>query len=36
MRTDDFVALHPRLFHMTSADAWPQIERHGLRSVTAL
>jgi alkylated DNA nucleotide flippase Atl1 len=36
VRTEDLVALHPRLFHMTAAGAWPAIERHGLRSVTAL
>lgn len=36
VRTEDLVALHPRLFHMSSAGAWPAIERHGLRSVTAL
>jgi hypothetical protein len=36
METRTFVELFPRLFHMTSADAWPTIERHGLRSVSAL
>jgi alkylated DNA nucleotide flippase Atl1 len=36
MRTSEFVMRYPRLFHMTSLDAWPGIERHGLRSVTAL
>jgi hypothetical protein len=36
VRVDDFVERYPRLFHMTSASAWRTIERHGLRSVTAI
>jgi hypothetical protein len=36
MRTAEFCRLYPQLFHMTSAGAWPTIERHGLRSVTSI
>ena len=36
VRTAEFVERYPRLFHMTSAHAWPTIQRHGLRSVTAI
>ena len=28
--------LHPRLFHMAAARAWPQIARHGLLSTAAI
>jgi hypothetical protein len=33
---EEFVAIHPRLFHMAEADTWPGIQRHGLLSTTAL
>lgn len=36
MKAADFVELYPRLFHMAAVSSWPTIERHGLRSVTAL
>lgn len=36
MRPDDLVSLHPRLFHMAHAAAWPSIQRHGLLSTTSL
>ena len=36
VRTAEFVERYPQLFHMTSAHAWPTIQRHGLRSVTAI
>jgi hypothetical protein len=36
MDVAEFIANHPRLFHMTAPDAWPTILRHGLRSVTAI
>jgi hypothetical protein len=33
---DALIARHPRLLHMTEAGSWPQIERHGLLSTSAL
>jgi hypothetical protein len=33
---DILIQLHPRLYHMAHAGAWPGIERHGLLSTTAL
>jgi Family of unknown function (DUF7002) len=32
----EFVAKHPLLFHMAEAGTWPQIEKHGLLSTSAL
>lgn len=31
-----FLQLHPRLYHMAEANAWPSIQRHGLLSTEAL
>ncbi|MDI6024050.1 hypothetical protein QBL02_10885 [Leucobacter sp. UT-8R-CII-1-4] len=36
MNREDFIARHPRLFHMAAADSWPSIQRHGLLSTSAL
>lgn len=36
MLVEDFVARHPRLFHMAEAGSWAQVQRHGLLSTTAL
>lgn len=36
MDVDDFIARHPCLFHMAESETWPQIQRHGLLSTTAL
>lgn len=36
MDVDAFIANHPQLFHMAQAGSWPQIERIGLLSTTAL
>jgi hypothetical protein len=36
VRAAELVERYPQLFHMTSVHAWPTIERHGLRSVTAI
>jgi hypothetical protein len=36
VRLAECVERYPRLFHMASAGAWPMIQRHGLRSVTAI
>ena len=36
MTIDEFVNRHPYLYHMAEGDAWKSIERHGLRSTTAL
>ena len=36
MDTDDFVARHPRLYHLAHADSWPGLQRHGLLSASQL
>lgn len=36
MDTAQLIELHPRLYHMASAGAWPSIQRHGLLSTQAL
>ncbi len=36
MLVADLITRHPRLFHMAEAGTWPQIQRHGLLSTTAL
>ena len=36
MDVDAFIARHPRLYHMAEAGSWPQIERGGLLSTSAL
>jgi hypothetical protein len=33
---EEFVETYPRVFHMAEAGTWPQIQRHGLLSTTAL
>jgi hypothetical protein len=33
---EELVELYPHLYHMAAAGSWPGIERHGLRSTTAL
>ena len=33
---DQFVAAHPRVFHMAEQGTWPNIQSHGLLSTTAL
>jgi hypothetical protein len=33
---DQLVAVYPRLYHMAHAGAWPSIQKHGLRSTSAL
>lgn len=35
MTPEDLAALHPRLYHVTSPGAWPQIRRHGLLTASA-
>ena len=36
MDTDDFVARHPRLYHLAHAESWPGFQRHGLLSASQL
>lgn len=36
MQSRDLIRLYPELFHVAADDSWPQIERHGLLSPTAL
>jgi hypothetical protein len=36
LNPQEFAKLHPKLFHVTRADALPSIERHGLQSTNAL
>lgn len=36
MTPDEFVDRYPRVWHLTEAEGWPGIERHGLLSVSAL
>lgn len=33
---DRLAQLHPRLYHMSTAGAWPSLQRHGLLSTAAL
>ena len=33
---DQIVELHPRLYHMAEKDSWPNIQKHGLLSTSAL
>lgn len=34
--TDELCVRYPRLYHMAAAGSWPGIQRHGLRSTSAL
>ena len=36
MLASDFIGKYPLLFHMAEAGSWPQIQRHGLLSTSAL
>lgn len=36
MTAEEFCAAYPRLFHMAEASMWPNIQRHGLLSTSAL
>lgn len=36
MERHEFVARHPRLWHLAHADAWPTIQEHGLLSAARL
>jgi hypothetical protein len=36
MEVEEFIARHPRLFHMAEAGAWASVREHGLLSTSAL
>ncbi|MEO1618680.1 MAG: hypothetical protein AAFV88_22715 [Planctomycetota bacterium] len=36
MTEDEFIAHHPRLYHIAEGGSWPSIQRHGLESTSAI